>query len=731
MQAQDPSNTLFQLASDLVNHTTQHLFLTGKAGTGKTTFLRHVVQHTRKQAVVVAPTGVAAINAGGVTMHSFFQLPFGVFVPGAYQRGGSSNIEITDRHSLFKNIRFGKEKRDMLEQLELLIIDEVSMMRCDMLDAMDAILRHFRRNNLPFGGVQVLYIGDLFQLPPVVQAEDWSILQQFYESPFFFSALALKEAQPVYIELKKIYRQNEQTFIDILNRIRNNGATAQDLEVLNARYQPRFEPEEHEHFITITTHNKKADAINAAALAQLPGVVHVFSAEVKGDFNDKSLPTERELQLKEGAQVMFVKNDAERRFFNGKLAVVKSISDGEITVAFQDGSADLKIEKETWKNIRYTYNKEEDEIDEEELGSFKQYPLRLAWAITIHKSQGLTFDRAVIDAGASFAPGQVYVALSRCTALDGMVLRSRIFPNAIATDARVLAYAQNEPDETALHNRLESEKYRCWVNDLLRLFDWSRLVQYMDEWVESIAGKKLDDLAATLQKAEQMVVKAKVGAETARKYQAQLNRITEEMLANGDTNQLKDRMEKAIGYFADFLANELLIPMQSHIKEIAHNNRVKRYKEEVRVLEGYIWQQIHKLITATYGDSTFFKDSGRYARLTPPEHKPVKKESRPKMEKGATQELTLQLFESGKSVEEIAVARSLAIGTIESHLAQFVREGRLPITAVVDEQKMGHIVEVMDEVGTESLGLIKSRLGDEYSFGEIRAVLNHRIFAEG
>ncbi|RYY86022.1 MAG: hypothetical protein EOO15_15505 [Chitinophagaceae bacterium] len=720
MQAKDPSNTLFQLASDLVNHTTQHLFLTGKAGTGKTTFLRHVVQHTRKQAVVVAPTGVAAINAGGVTMHSFFQLPFGVFVPGSFHRsGGSTSVEVTDRHSLFKNIRFSKEKRELLEQLELLIIDEVSMMRCDMLDAIDATLRHFRKNNLPFGGVQVLFIGDLFQLPPVVQGEEWSILQQHYESPFFFSALVLKEAQPLYIELKKIYRQNEQLFIDILNRIRNNEANAQDLDVLNGRYQPQFEPKGDEHYITITTHNKKADAINGAALQKLPGTLHVFSAEVKGDFNEKSLPTDKELQLKEGAQIMFVKNDPDRRYFNGKLATVKSVLNGEITVAFNDGGADLKLEKETWKNIRYTYNKEEDDIDEEELGSFKQFPVRLAWAITVHKSQGLTFDRAVIDAGASFAPGQVYVALSRCTSLDWMVLRSRIFPNAIATDARVLAYAKNEPAEDLLLERLEQEKYQCWVNDLLKLFDWYKLVFYIHEWVELVPEKKLPDVSATIQLSQEMFTKAKLGAETC-----------EEMLRTGDTSQLKERMEKAVGYFTGFLAENLLLPLQKHIKELNHSKNVKRYKVEVRTLEGYIWQQLHKLMTASYGELTFFSDFTRYRRLSPVEAPPPQRESRPKMEKGATQELTFELFQSGKSIDEIAVQRNLAIGTIESHLAQFVREGRLAISAIVAEEKVGHIQKVMDEVGMESLGAVKSRLGDEYTFGEIRAVLNHRLYEQ-
>jgi hypothetical protein len=732
MHTKDPSNHLFQLASDLVNNTGQNLFLTGKAGTGKTTFLRYITANSKKHTVVVAPTGVAAINAGGVTMHSFFQLPFGVFVPGSYHRNstGSTNVEITDKHSLFKNFRFGKDKRALFEQLELLIIDEVSMMRCDMLDAIDAVLQHFRKNNMPFGGVQVLFIGDLFQLPPVVQNEDWSILQEYYESPFFFSAQALAKSQPLYIELKKIYRQNEQSFIDILNRIRNNVATPADLETLNARYQPQFEPVG-ESYITITTHNRRADAINAGALQQLPGKSHLFAAEVTGDFNEKSLPTDRELQLKEGAQIMFIKNDPERRYFNGKLATVSEIRNAEITVTFPGGGVDLKLELETWKNIKYTYNKEQDQIDEEELGSFKQYPIRLAWAITIHKSQGLTFERAVIDAGASFAPGQVYVALSRCTSMNGMVLRSRIFPSSIATDPRVISYAESEQEGSILTARLEQEKYKYWAQSLLKLFNWELLVSYVFEWTELIPEKKLPDNENSLKLAMDLLSKAREGSETARKFQVQLSRITEELLATGDTTILWERMGKAILYFAAIIADGLLKPVQQHIKDLATYPRIKRYKEQIHELEGFLWARLQQLLTASYGELTFFNDFARFQEYHPGEHKgPATKVLRGKVEKGMTYEMTYELFRAGKPVEEIATIRNLAPGTIETHLAHLVREGRLHITEVVGGQKLEDIVKVMDEVGTESIVEIKNRLGEEYSYGDIRAVLSHRSFAQ-
>ncbi|HET7897380.1 MAG TPA: helicase, partial [Flavisolibacter sp.] len=426
--------------------------------------------------VIVAPTGVAAINAGGVTMHSFFQLPFGPFVPASLNNYSSSG-QATDKHSLFKNIFFTGSKRELLQELELLIIDEVSMVRCDMLDAMDTILRHFRRQyNVPFGGVQVLYIGDMFQLPPVIPQQEWSILQEYYNSPFFFDAQVLKESPPLYIELKKIYRQNEQHFIDILNRVRNNEPQREDLEELNGRYIPAFNPPPGEKYITLTTHNRKADVINEAELKKLPGKLYTFTAEISGEFSDKALPTEFNLQLKEGAQVMFIKNDSgtERRYYNGKLATVKKISGEEITVSFNDGD-DVKLEKEEWKNIRYNYDKEKNDIEEEELGSFKQYPVRLAWAITIHKSQGLTFEKAVIDAGASFAAGQVYVALSRCTSLEGLVLHSRIFANAISTDRRVLEFASREEDDEALQALLREEKEKFQAEMMVKTFNWSKV----------------------------------------------------------------------------------------------------------------------------------------------------------------------------------------------------------------------------------------------------------------
>jgi hypothetical protein len=713
----DSTNTVFSLATDLVNHTSRHLFLTGKAGTGKTTFLKYIKDNTKKNTVIVAPTGVAAINAGGVTMHSFFQLPFGPFVP-ASTNLYNSNGQVTDKHSLFKNIHFGGSKREMLQELELLIIDEVSMVRCDMLDAMDTILRHFRKQyQVPFGGVQVVYIGDMFQLPPVIPQHEWSILQEHYNSPFFFEAKVIKEAPPLYIELKKIYRQNEQHFIDILNRIRNNAPERDDLQELNNRYNPSFNPPAGEKYITLSTHNKKADVINEAELKKLAGQLHLFKAELTGEFSDKALPTDFNLQLKEGAQVMFIKNDVgtERRYYNGKLAIIKKIANDEITVAFDDGE-EMKLEKETWKNIRYQYNKEKDDIEEEELGSFKQYPIRLAWAITIHKSQGLTFDKAVIDAGSSFAAGQVYVALSRCTSLDGLVLHSKIFPHAIATDKRVLEFAQREANDDYLEQLLKEEKEKFQAEMLVKTFNWSKVLTALREWKENILGKKLPDVDAAFALSNEMIGKAIEQASVAEKFQTQLQQI----LSTGNKDLLHQRVNKAILYFAKALAEEIILPLQEHISSLRFASKLTKYVKELRITEAVLLQQLEKLNTIAFGDLVFVQYEAPAVKPQPA----ITKAKKEKVQKGDSHRDTLQLYKEGKSVDEIAQLRNLAVTTIEGHLASFIYSGDIELDDLVPPAKSKTILSVINDVGMTATS-IKHKLPNEYSYGEIRAVMNY------
>ena len=720
----DSTNTIFTLAADLVNYTSRHLFLTGKAGTGKTTFLKYIKENTTKNTVIVAPTGVAAINAGGVTMHSFFQLPFGPFVP-ASQNLYNSNGQVNDKHSLFKNIFFNTAKRELLQELELLIIDEVSMVRADMLDAMDVILRHFRRQyNMAFGGVQVVYIGDLFQLPPVVQPQEWAILGEHYASPFFFDAKVVKEAPPLYIELKKIYRQNEQHFIDMLNRVRNNVVNADDLTELNHRYQPGFVAPVGENYITLSTHNRKADVINEAELKKLPGKLHTFKADVTGEFNDKSLPTEMNLQLKEGAQVMFVKNDSgtERRYFNGKLATVKKIVNNEITVAFIDGE-DLKLEQEIWKNIRYNYDKEKDDIDEEELGSFKQYPIRLAWAITIHKSQGLTFDKAVIDAGSSFAPGQVYVALSRCTSLDGLVLYSKISSYAIATDKRVLAFAEREVDDTYLEQLLREEKEKFQAEMLVKTFNWEKVVSTLHDWLQIIPGKKLPDPDEALRICQEALKKAVEQKETAQKFQTQLKHI----LQGGDKDMLQQRVNKAVLYFAKSFVEDVIVPIQTHIQTLRFASKVIKYTTALRELEAVLLHHLQKLNSIAYGDLIFVQYE---APAVKPLAQPQQRTKKEKIPKGATQKETLQLYREGKSLDEIASLRNLTVGTIEGHLASFVYTGDMELDELVQPHRSKTIISVINEAGMTATA-IKQKLPADFTYGEIRAVMNwHRLQEE-
>ncbi len=418
---------IFNLAYRFVTETSENIFLTGKAGTGKTTFLKYLKENCSKNIVVAAPTGVAAINAGGVTLHSLFQLPFHPFLP-------TKN----NKDELLAKIRFNKQRQQLLRKVELLVIDEISMVRCDTMDAIDTILKSVRRNYItPFGGVQLLCIGDLFQLAPVAQRHEWNILQEYYSSPFFFDSIVIKEQMPLLIELNKIYRQKEDSFVSLLNKVRNNNMNKDDFGDLHLRYNPSFRPCIDEKYITLTSHNNQADQINARELQKLLSPSYKYEAIIEDDFPENNYPAEGTLVLKVGAQVMFLKNDViSKRYFNGKIGVVKSLDDEEIIVEC-DG-ADISVSMETWENSRYILDRADGKLQQETLGTFTQFPLRLAWAITIHKSQGLTFEKVMIDAGAAFSSGQVYVALSRCTNLKGIVLLSKIPAAAIYSNESVI-----------------------------------------------------------------------------------------------------------------------------------------------------------------------------------------------------------------------------------------------------------------------------------------------------
>ena len=459
-----PTNHELKLANDFVQYTGCNIFLTGKAGTGKTTFLHNLHKNTAKRMIVTAPTGVAAINAGGVTLHSFFQLPFGQFVPGS---------ETYERNKQ-RQFRFSKEKKRIIQSLDLLVIDEISMVRADLLDAVDAMLRRHRRNNQPFGGVQLLMIGDLHQLSPVAKQNEWRLLQQHYESAYFFSSKALGLTELLTIELKHIYRQSDAGFIKLLNRVRDNRLDESSMEALNRRYIQDFKPGKDQGYITLSTHNRSAESINQTRLQALSKKEHRFKAEISGDFPEHIYPTLATLLLKEGAQVMFVRNDpsVEKLYYNGKIGKITKISSKNISVICPDDKQEIVVEPIIWENIKYTLNEENKEIEENIIGKFKQYPLKLAWAITIHKSQGLTFEKAIIDAKAAFAHGQIYVALSRCKTIEGMVLSSPISSRGIKTDEAIMCFDENAHQNPPSESRLQAAKISYQQQLLLDCFDF-------------------------------------------------------------------------------------------------------------------------------------------------------------------------------------------------------------------------------------------------------------------
>jgi nucleoside-triphosphatase THEP1 len=737
MSLSDPNNTIFQKAVAFVNQTSKHLFLTGKAGTGKTTFLKYIKENSFKKMAIVAPTGVAAINAGGVTIHSLFQLPFGAFLPTQKNTADVYNGRVNNQHSLFKNIRLSSAKRDLIKELDLLIIDEVSMVRADLLDAVDTVLRHVRRQPLlPFGGLQMLYIGDLFQLPPVVRNEEWELLKEYYESPFFFNAQAVKHAPPVYIELKKIYRQSDSAFIHILNNIRNNICTKEDLEKLHEHYHPDFIPAKEENYIVLTSHNEKADAINRRELQKLSGQVYSYKAEITGEFYDRSFPAEEVLNLKVGAQIMFIKNDKGefRRYFNGKIGVVKNIFDDKIYISFPGETDTLTLEKETWQNIKYNYNKDSDRIDEEELGTFKQYPIRLAWAITIHKSQGLTFDKAIIDAGSSFAPGQVYVALSRLTSLDGLILHSRIHPNCISTDSRVLEFVKAEESEDQLQEILKEGQEVFVKHSLLKGFNWQKVEDAILAHKENILGRDLPKKEQSLTWVTTMHQSVEEINEVSKKFIRQL----EQLYVSEGYQQLYERTKAAVDYFSKAVDEKLIISLDAHFEEMKKEKKVKRYLNEMAELKKVILRQKQVLQHTLELAEALMKADKDLILQAEKIHQPIKvdlaKEEEAvkrsgRLPKGETARVSLQLYKQGKSIEEIAKERNFAYTTIEGHLSEFITTGEVEVHELISPSRLEAILAILkEEEVIPSSGVIKSKLPNDFSYGEIKAAMKYWEF---
>ena len=557
------SNPQLELAFNFLQYTNQNIFLTGKAGTGKTTFLRNLKKQSPKRMVVVAPTGVAAINAGGVTIHSFFQMSFGPQIPVAPDQ--QRQIAVPADGNVAAGIkRFSREKINIMRSLDLLVIDEISMVRADILDGIDEVLRRYKNRYKPFGGVQLLMIGDLQQLAPVVKEDDWAILKPYYDTCFFFSSHALKRSKFTGIELNHIFRQSDQKFIDLLNKVRENRMDAATLQELNQRHIPGFNPEEKEGYITLTTHNYQSQQINDSKLGTLSTKSYRFKAEVKGEFPEYSYPTDLDLELKVGSQVMFVKNDTEKRFYNGKIGKITGINDETIEVQCPGDYLPIDVEKTEWQNAKYALNETTQEIDEDVIGTFTQFPLKLAWAITIHKSQGLTFEKAIIDARASFAHGQVYVALSRCKTLEGLVLSSPIAEFSVKNDSTVIQFSddveRNQPGQAELE-----QSRKEYVKQLLgELFDFKpmeRQIQYLLRLWEEHQNQLLGTLKLNLQG---MTIPLQTELiNVAEKFDNQLRQIIATTPNAEENEQLQERVKKAADYFSEKLISIVEEPFSS------------------------------------------------------------------------------------------------------------------------------------------------------------------------
>ncbi|MBE7691058.1 helix-turn-helix domain-containing protein [Tenacibaculum piscium] len=572
-------NKELDLAIKFIEKTDRNLFITGKAGTGKTTFLHKIKNESLKRMVIVAPTGVAAINAKGVTIHSFFQMPFGPILP--------NQIENTSNQQR----KFNKTKIDIIKSLDLVIIDEISMVRADLLDGIDQVLRKYKNRHKVFGGAQVLMIGDLQQLSPVVRPNDWSLLKEHYKSVYFFSSKAFQESNTIAIELKKIYRQKNDVFIKILNEIRNDSLSPDSEKILNERYNPDFQPQKNEGYITLTTHNKRAEAINILELENIKKKSYFFKADVSGKFSEKSYPNSNDLELKVGAQVMFIKNDSspEKRYFNGKIGEITLIDEDAIYVKCPNDDFEIETTKEIWENITYSIDEETKEIKEDVAGSFTQIPLRLAWAITIHKSQGLTFDKAIIDAEASFAHGQTYVALSRCTSLEGIVLKTRIGSSSIINDRTVDSFNknvnENVPDETVLS---ESEK-TYQLNLISELFDFraflyptTRAIDIFYQNETSLNGIMINHLETIKDKGVIPLLKV------AKSFKIQLKQLSEDNILAENSDAINDRFKKAIAYFIK-QTDEFIKKPLSGISFSTDNKAVQKdLEKQIYTLQGLV-----------------------------------------------------------------------------------------------------------------------------------------------
>ncbi|MGQ3014301.1 MAG: helix-turn-helix domain-containing protein [Flavobacteriales bacterium] len=749
-----PTLSAVQLAEHFLLYTKRHVFLTGKAGTGKTTFLRHIINTIHKKTLVTAPTGIAALNAGGVTLHSQFQLPFAGFLPVQGDFMVNDQVKFETFSTLSRHLHMNNMKRRAIREAELLIIDEVSMLRSDLLDAIDFVLRFVRRTREPFGGIQVLFIGDMMQLPPVVKRQEWEVLRNYYSSPFFFDAHVLRQDTPVYIELTKIYRQTDREFTDILNNLRYNRLTEADIEQLNTHYHPGFEPAKDEGYIRLTTHNRDADEINRRELEALTGPGQLYRAVVAGEFPPHIYPCDEDMLLKPGAQVMFIKNDPTgmQRFYNGKIAWVRSATEEELWVEFEDGET-MPVDLYQWQNIRYTVDEGTKVIKEDVIGTYDQFPLRLAWAITIHKSQGLTFEKAIIDIEKVFASGQAYVALSRLRSLGGLVLSARITARGIDYDPSLRQFEERKTQQGELQQLLQTASAEYTESFCLKAFN---LMPLLRDWKEHLDTYGEKDSVAEKQKnlawARSILEKISALRELADKFCVQLHKG----FIGGDMQYVQQRLEAAIAYF-DKPLKEICSEIYLRKKAMARIYRAKAYSTELEEADAACMQVIASLHKA--GVMMFAMLNGSEAaeerwKNTPDlswrialmqqdssaeedrvytnagnkkeKKKKTPKEKKPKAEKGSTFRLTLQMLLDGKTPEEISVGRGLALSTVETHIVRLIKEEQLPIEKVVSSDEVQEMIRFLDKHEDTKLWDLRHALPTEEDFRRLKFVHAYR-----
>lgn len=708
----------FELAYRFVTETNQNIFLTGRAGTGKTTFLKYLRKNSLKECVVAAPTGVAAINAQGVTLHSLFQLPLGIIIPDStplQHRQGS----IKDHPNLSK-IRYSREKLDLLRNMDLLIIDEASMVASYIVDAIDTILRYIRRKPYnPFGGVQVLFIGDLHQLPPVVKAGDWMVLQKFYKSVFFFDSQVLRDNHPVIIELKEIFRQKDSGFIEILNGIRNNDISEENFRILNSRLKRFFTPENSEEYITLTTHNDQSDEINHQRLKNIKAPAYIYRADIEDDFPENSYPAEKELRLKAGARVMFLKNDnEERRYFNGKIGTVTDLDQGYIKVKCKDDLTEIRVKKSEWQNVRYKANPDTHEITEEVLGTFIQYPLRLAWAITIHKSQGLTFDKVIIDAERAFAKGQVYVALSRCTSLEGLILKSPVHRKFLGAHKDFREWKNNNLNNNLTELFNESRQLYI-INEWQNIFTWNNWYYELKDFKDLYEENRDKMNPGSQLWLDGLMRKQKELNDTSEKFRGVIVRLC----SNNPSVETNQVLQRRIKDGADYFFNEISAWRETFL----NHPLVIETKKLAGIMDDRLLQinlSLEDILDKVGFCRKGFILNDYLKRQKSPVNRIKGIRSTYSRKKKNTVMETVKMFRKFKDIKLVADERNLTIGTIESHIAKAIREDLLQINEVLAMDQVMKIAEYFpDELDDVRLSSIKETAPSEISYGKLRMVL--------